>query len=39
MYKAKVAGCSEIRTKHLTPSEQHIDFFLNFKPVVTESNR
>ena len=26
MYKAKVAVCSEIRTKHLTQSERHVDF-------------
>jgi len=27
MYKAKVAVCSEIRTKHSTQSEQHVEFF------------
>jgi hypothetical protein len=26
MYKAKVAVCSEIRTKHSTQSEHHIEF-------------
>jgi len=31
MYKAKVAVCSEIRTKHSKPSEHHVEF-LNFKP-------
>ena len=31
MYKAKVALCSEIRTKHSMQSEQHIEF-LNVKP-------
>jgi len=27
LYKAKVAGCSEIRTKHSTQSEHHVEFF------------
>ena len=31
MYKAKVAVCAEIRTKHSTQSEQHVEF-LNVKP-------
>ena len=31
MYKAKVAVCSYIRTKHSTKSECHIKF-LNIKP-------
>jgi len=31
MYKAKVAVCSEIRTKHSTYSEQSVEFF-NVKP-------
>ena len=26
MYKAKVAVCSEIRTKHSTQSERHVEF-------------
>jgi len=26
MYKAKVAVCSEIRTKHSTKSEHHVEF-------------
>jgi hypothetical protein len=26
MYKAKVAVCSEIRTKHWTQSEYHVEF-------------
>jgi hypothetical protein len=30
-YKAKVAVCSEIRTKHSTQSEQHVES-LNVKP-------
>ena len=30
MYKAKVAVCSDIRTKHSMQSEQHVEFF-NFK--------
>jgi len=29
-YKAKVAVCSEIRTKHSTQSEHHVEF-LNVK--------
>jgi hypothetical protein len=31
MYTAKAAVCSEIRTKHSTQSERHVEFF-NFKP-------
>jgi hypothetical protein len=31
MYKAKVAVCSEVRTKHSTQSERHVEF-VNFKP-------
>jgi hypothetical protein len=31
MYKAKVAVCSEIRTKHSTQTVQHVEFF-NVKP-------
>jgi hypothetical protein len=31
MYKAKVAACSEIRTKHSKQSEHHIEF-LYVKP-------
>ena len=31
MYKEKVAACSEIRTKHSTQSERHVEL-LNFKP-------
>jgi len=30
-YKAKVAVCSEIRTKHSTQSEHHVEIFI-FKP-------
>ena len=26
MYKAEVAVCSDIRTKHSTQSEQHVEF-------------
>ena len=33
MYRAKVAVCPEIHTKHSTQSEHHVEF-LNFKPVV-----
>jgi hypothetical protein len=38
MYKAKVAVCSEIRTKHSTQRERQVKF-LNFKPAGTEKNR
>ena len=31
MYKAKVAVCSDIRTKHWTQNERHVEF-LNVKP-------
>ena len=31
LYKAKVAVCSETRTKHSTQSEHHVEFF-NVKP-------
>ena len=31
MYKAKVAVCYEIRTKHSTQNEHHVKF-LNVKP-------
>jgi hypothetical protein len=31
MFQAKVAFCSEIRTKHLTQSEHHVEIF-NVKP-------
>ena len=27
-YKAKVTVCSEIRTKHSTQSENHVEFFI-----------
>ena len=33
-YKAKVALCSNIRTKHSTQSERYVEF-LNVKPVGT----
>jgi len=38
MYKAKVAVCSEIRTKHLTHNEYRVEF-LNVKPGGTYRNR
>ena len=38
LYKAKVAVCSDIRTKHSTQSEHHVEF-LNVKRVDTERNR
>ena len=31
IYKSKVAVCSDIRTKHSTQSEHHVEF-LNVKP-------
>ena len=34
MYKAEVAVCSDIRTKHSTQSERRVEF-LNFKPCGT----
>jgi hypothetical protein len=34
MYKAKVSVCSDIRTKHSTQSERHVEFF-NIKPAGT----
>ena len=34
MYKAKVAACSDIRTKQSMLSELHVEFF-NFKPAGT----
>jgi hypothetical protein len=30
-YKAKVSVCSDVRTKHLTQIEHHVEF-LNVKP-------
>jgi hypothetical protein len=38
MYKAKVAVCSEIRTKQSTQSQHHVEFF-NVKPGGTYRNR
>jgi hypothetical protein len=38
MYKAKVAVCYEIRTKHTTQSEHRLEF-LNVKPGGTYRNR
>ena len=37
MYKAKVAVCSDIRTKHSPQSEHHVEF-LNVKLLKTERN-
>ena len=28
IYKAKVAVCSDIRTKHSTESERHVEFWM-----------
>ena len=36
LYKAKVAVCSDIRTKHTTQSEHHVEFF-NINPLKTKS--
>ena len=38
MYKAKVAVCSDIRTKHSTQSERHVEISI-VKPVGTETTR
>jgi hypothetical protein len=38
LYKAKVALCSDIRTKHSTQSERYVEF-LNVKHGGTERNR
>ena len=38
LYKAKVAVCSDTRTKPSTQSERHVEFF-NVKPGGTERNR
>ena len=38
LYKAKVAVCSDIRTKLPMQSESHVEF-LNVKPGSTERNR
>ena len=38
MYKAKVAVCSDISTKHSTQSKRHVEF-LNVKTGGTERNR
>ena len=38
MYKAKVAVCSDIRTKHSTQREIHVEF-LNVKLVSMERHR
>ena len=34
MYKTKVAVCSDIRTKHSTQNEHHVEFFLILNLVV-----
>ena len=34
LYEAKVAVCSDIRTKHSSPREHNVEF-LNFKPCGT----
>ena len=38
MYKEKVAVCSDIRTKHSTQSERHVEIFI-FRPGATQRNR
>jgi hypothetical protein len=38
LYKATVAVCSDIRTKHSSQSERHVEFF-NIKPGGTGRNR
>ena len=37
LYKAKVAVCSDIRTKHSTQSERHVEF-LNVNLLKTKRN-
>jgi hypothetical protein len=37
LYKAKVAVCSEIRTKHSAQSEHHVEF-LNVNPLNAKLN-
>jgi hypothetical protein len=37
MYKAKVPVCSDIRTKHSTQSERHVEF-LNVKQTFTKTS-
>jgi hypothetical protein len=37
-YTAKAAVCTEIRTKHSTQCEHHVEF-LNVKPDGTQRNR
>ena len=37
LYKAEVAVCSDIRTKHSPQSERHVEF-LNVTPGGTQSN-
>jgi hypothetical protein len=34
LYKAKVAVCPDIHTKHSTQSESHVEFFLMLNLVV-----
>jgi len=36
MYKTNVTVCSEIRTKHSTQSEHHMEFFLTLNLVVSK---
>ena len=38
LYKAKVAVCSDIRTKHSAQSEHHVEY-LNVKHCGAERNR
>jgi hypothetical protein len=38
MYTAEVVVCTEIRTKHWTQSEHHVEFFI-VKPGGTKTNR
>jgi len=39
MYKAKVAVCSEIRTKHSTQSEKYVNFLMLSLVVRKETGR
>ena len=39
MYKAKVAVCSDIHTKHSTQSERHVEFWILNRVVRRETAR
>ena len=37
-YTANASVCYEIRTKHSTQSEHHVEFFLYIKPLVRKES-